>query len=69
MTSSVNGHYVSMVATLPPYAGPFETPRDPSLLGLKDSPSGVVGLVDVHDYRRTGALQLGHLRTLERLVL
>ena len=29
----------------------------------------MVGLGDVHDHRRSGSLQLGHLRTLERLVL
>ena len=28
----------------------------------------MVGLGDVHDHRRSGSLQLGHLRTLERLV-
>ena len=28
-----------------------------------------IGLVDVHDHRRSGSLQLGHLRTLEPLVL
>jgi hypothetical protein len=35
MTPSSNGHYVSMVAHTGAYVGPFETPRDPSLLGLK----------------------------------
>ena len=28
-----------------------------------------IGLVDVHEHRRSGSFRLGHLRTLERLVL
>ena len=41
-------------------------PRDPS----PSSARGLAewGLGDVHDYRRSGWLQVGHLRTLERLV-
>src|SRR5450759_1478529 len=54
--------------TLPPYAGPFETPHDPSLSSVSRT-RRVVGLVNVHDHRRSGSLQLGHLRILERLVL
>ena len=36
-----------------------------SITGLAE----LVGLGDVHDHPRPGSLQLGHLRTLERLVL
>src|SRR5665811_2166951 len=62
-------HCVSMVApTSPPWAGPFETPHDPSLSSVSRT-RRVVGLIDVHDHRRSGSLQRGHLRTLERLVL
>src|SRR5680860_662626 len=58
-----------MVApTSQPWAGPPETPHDPSLSSVSRT-RRMVGLGDVHDHRRPGSLQLGQLLTLERLVL
>jgi hypothetical protein len=65
---SSNGHCVAMVAHTGALRRTFETPHDPSPSSVSRT-RGMVGLVDVHDHRRSGSLQLGHLRTLERLVL
>jgi len=65
---SSNGHCVAMVAHTGALRRTFETPHDPSPSSVSRT-RGMVGLVDVHDHRRSGSLQLGHLRTRERLVL
>ena len=66
---SSTGNCVSIVApTSPPGPGPPETPRDPSASSVSRT-RRMAGLGDVHDHPRSGSLELGHIRNLERLAL